>query len=211
MEPDIRLNATHTLFPLSIDKILIFTNLSWVRNPYQKPTNPRPNTELFRPSFFNFTGIQTLRHLTDIEVHEINFVIKKRALRFIAAACEEWLYPEKYIPTQHWSKLGGGYLFMPDPRSVQFSREVIFGYKNKRPDIFDEYGRQPEQEGYKDEKHANREMITFNRFQGEFARLYGPERRGRTYQYGQLDDEGDDDEFHRFNLDMEKQFKPRDR
>jgi hypothetical protein len=33
-DPDIRLHATHTIFPLSLEKMLILTNLSWVRDPY---------------------------------------------------------------------------------------------------------------------------------------------------------------------------------
>ena len=34
-DPDIRMVATHTYFPLSMDKVLILTNLSWARDPYQ--------------------------------------------------------------------------------------------------------------------------------------------------------------------------------
>lgn len=39
-DPDIWLTGTHTLFPLTLDKILILTNLSWVRYPYGNPTKP---------------------------------------------------------------------------------------------------------------------------------------------------------------------------
>jgi hypothetical protein len=42
-DPDIRLVATHTYFPLSLEKILILTNLSWVRDPYQSELATRPN------------------------------------------------------------------------------------------------------------------------------------------------------------------------
>jgi hypothetical protein len=42
-DPDIRMAATHTLFPLSLDKVLILTNLSWVRDPYQNEKRIRPN------------------------------------------------------------------------------------------------------------------------------------------------------------------------
>jgi hypothetical protein len=31
-DPDIRLNGTHTLFPLSLERLLVLANLSWVRN-----------------------------------------------------------------------------------------------------------------------------------------------------------------------------------
>ena len=208
-DPDIRLHGTHTLFPLSIEKVLILTNLSWVRNPYQRPRKLRPNPNLFRPAMFNFMDIQTHRHLSETEVHEVNLIIKKRALRYIAAARKDWLYPEKYMPTQHWSKLGGGYLLMPDPRSVTFSREIIIGYKEKQSDSFDEYGRKPWQEGYKDEELADREWKTFLRFQGEFARLYGPGRRGRAFQMMCLDPERDDDDYHRYHIGLEEKFRPR--
>ena len=140
-DPDIWLSGTHTLFPLSLDKLLILTNLSWVRNPYGNPVKPRPNPNLFRPAVFNFMQIQVGRLLNDVEVNEINFTIKRRAYRYIAAAKEDWLYPESQIPTEHWDKLGNGYLFMPDPRSITFSTEMLFGYKDKLADAFDEYGR----------------------------------------------------------------------
>ena len=42
-DPDIRCAASHTYFPLSPNKVLIITNLSWVRNPFQNPHRLRPN------------------------------------------------------------------------------------------------------------------------------------------------------------------------
>ncbi len=57
-DPDIRMAGTHTIFPLSRDKLLILTNMSWVRNPYGSPLEIRPNPELFRPAIFNFLDIQ---------------------------------------------------------------------------------------------------------------------------------------------------------
>ena len=81
-DPDIWLEGTHTLFPLSYDKILIITNLSWVRNPYGKATRSRPNPDPMRPAIFNFTSIQTGRHLSDVDVNAINYIIKRRAFRY---------------------------------------------------------------------------------------------------------------------------------
>ena len=205
-DPDIRLYGTHTLFPLNLDKILILTNLSWVRNPYGNPLKPRPNPNLFRPAMFNFLQIQTGRSLTETEVNEINFTIKKRALRYIAGAKEEWLYPEDEIPTQHWDKLGSGYLFMPDPRSVTFSTEVLIGYDDKRADGFDEYGRKPWQPGYSDKSQQEKEWATFHAFQGEFARVFGPRRRGRSFSHMSLDSEEDSPDFHSYHLDLERKF-----
>ena len=204
-DPDIAFSGTHTLFPLSLDKLLILTNLSWVRNPYGHPRKPRPNPNYFRPTFFNFTQIQTGRFLTDEEVNEINFVIKMRAYRYIAAAEKDWLYPEKKIPDQNWDKLGKGYLLMPDPRSVTFSTEVIFGYSNKRHDFFDEYGRKPWQAGYNNKREQDEEWKSFHRFQGEYARLFGPRRRGRAFEFGKLDNEEDSPDYHAYHLSLERQ------
>lgn len=206
-DPDIWLSGTHTLFPLNLDKLLILTNLSWVRNPYGNPLKPRPNPNLFRPAMFNFMDIQTGRKLSDVEVNEINFVIKMRAYRYIAAVRKEWLYPEKKIPTQHWNKLGMGYLLMPDPRSVTFSSEVVIGYKDKRADWFDAYGRKPWQRGYNDKSQHDEEWETFHAFQGEYARVFGPKRRGLSYELDQLDNAEDSPDFHAYHLKLEHKFK----
>ena len=210
-DPDVWLEGTHTLFPLCYDKILILTNLSWVRNPYGKATRPRPNPNPMRPAMFYFNAIQTGRRLTEVEVNEINFIIKRRALRYIAAAREDWLYPELRIPTEHWRHLGNGYLLMPDPRSVTFSREIMIGYDNKRSDAFDEYGRKPWQEGYGDDARADREWKSFHRFQGEFARLFGAKRRGRCFEFHRLGPEEDDPKTHANHLSLEKEFGPGNR
>jgi hypothetical protein len=205
-DPEIWFSGTHTLFPLSLDKLLILTNLSWVRYPYGNPLKPRPNPKLFRGAVFNFMQIQTDRMLTETEVNEINFIVKKRAYRYIAAANKEWLYPEEKIPTQYWNKLGNGYLLMPDPRSVTFSKEIIFGGDNWS-DGFDAYGRKPWHPDYMDSSHNDREWETFHAFQGEFARVFGPKRRGIAYEHGQTDKTEDSPEFHAYHLRSEQQYK----
>ena len=203
-DPDIWLNGTHTIFPLSLDHILILTNLAWVRNPYQSPTKARPNPNPFRSAIFSFLGIQTERQLSEQEVREINFIIKMRAFRYVAAGKRDWLYPEKYVSKSDWARYGHGYLLMPDPRSVTFTKEILFGFKDGTATGFDEYGRRPWEVGYKQPPEGPDEWYTFHRFQGEFARLFGPYRRGRTLEFGHLGPEKDSDEFHRYHLSLEK-------
>jgi len=53
--------GTHTYFPLSIDRILIMTNLSWVRNPYQNERDPHPNQDFFHDTIFKLTDILPVR------------------------------------------------------------------------------------------------------------------------------------------------------
>jgi hypothetical protein len=206
-DPDIWLHATHTIFPLSLEKILILTNLSWVRNPYQSEVDLRPNPNPFRNSIFNFTEIQTMRVLTEREVQEINFITKSRAYRYIGAAKEEWLYPENNISKADWYTYGYGYLFMPDPRAVHLGGEILWGNKDGTGGAMDEYGRRPWELDYGKEGKTFEEASSLYRFQGEFARLFGPYRRGRTFDAMHLDDERDDDEFHQYHLDLETKYK----
>ena len=203
-DPDIWLQATHTIFPLSLEKILILTNLSWVRNPYQSEVALRPNPNPLRNAMFKFTDIQTLRHLDEKEVLEINFIIKSRAFRYIAAAREEWLFPDKYVSKSHWNVFGDGYLLMPDPRPVNLGGGIVIGYRDGTADWFDAYGRKPWQPEYGKEGKNHEEFDSLYRFKGEFARLYGPYRRGRTFEAMSLDKERDDDEFHQYHLSLEK-------
>ena len=207
-DPDIWFNGTHTIFPLSINKALLLTNLSWVRNPYGNPLKERPHPELFRLAMFNFTSIQTDRVLSEEEVVTVNYIVKQRAYRYIAAAKEEWLYPEAKYTFRRWDEIGHSYTLMPDPRSVTFSSEIFIGYKNGRSEALDEYGRRPWHEDYKDKTRHDYEWKTFHAFQGEYARLFGPKRRGLTFEFCKKGKIEDDADYHAYHLSLEQKFKP---
>ncbi len=206
-DPEIWMLGTHTLFALSLNKALVLTNLSWVRNPYVNGLRLRPHPDPFRAAMFNYTAIQTGRKLTELEVIQINYIIKKRALRYIAAAKEDWLYPESRLQSTHWRKLNERYLFMPDPRSVVFSNGILVGYKERPADIFDEYGRRPGMQGFKDKVRRDIEWKTFLAFQGEYARLFGPKRRGVGYELGRIQNLEDSPEYHQYHLGLEGKYK----
>jgi hypothetical protein len=192
---------------LSLDKILILTNLSWVRYPYGNPVKKRPNPNPFRSAVFDFRQIQIGRKLSDQEVTEINHIIKERAYRYVAAAEKSWLYPEDKVGQRRWDSFGEDYLLMPDPRSVAFSDGIIFGRENSNADVFDAYGRKPWQADYKDGTQQAREWETFMAFQGEFARRFGPRRRGRSFELMKLSDEQDSDDYHNYHLRLESNNK----
>lgn len=182
-DPDIRMVATHTYFPLRSDRILILTNLAWIRNPYQRETNIRPNPKMFRQAMFNFTDIQTYRSLSEDEVLKINHVTKQSAGRYIAAAERSWLFPEEYIRPQKWDKIGRGLLFMPDPREIYMGGEIVIGYKDGSADAFSEYGHRPWQRGFKDQERFEKESRALDRFKAEFAVMQGPKHRGSSFGF----------------------------
>lgn len=192
-EPDIRFHATHTYFPLSLEKILILTNLSWVRNPYQNEMRIRPNPSLFRQTIFSFLSIQIGRELTEDEVLQINWVTKKRAKRYIAAAQREWLYPERDVSTDHWKKLGCGLLFMPEPRLMYMGGEVIVGYKGGGADSWSEYGHKPWQKGFKDRRRDEIESVALERFKAEWALRYGARHIAFNGDFGRVERHTDSD------------------
>jgi hypothetical protein len=208
-DPDIRLHGTHTLFPLGLDKVLILTNLSWARNPYQAATELRPNPVFYRDSVFYFFEVQTHRSLEEEEVRQINFILKSRAYRYIAAAQEEWLYPERYVSKADWNTYGHGYLLQPDPRSLYHGGEIMLGYPDGSTQAFDVYGRRPWQPDYGGDDKHNGGRDPLLRFQGEFARLFGPIRRGRSFQTGKLETERDSDDFHEYHLDLDRRRRRR--
>jgi hypothetical protein len=123
--------------------------------------------------------------------------------RSIAARKEEWLYPEKHISKSDWARYGQGYLLMPDPRSVSFSSEILMGFKDGTSTAFDAYGRRPWEVDYKKEKSKGPdEFHTFEKFKGEFARLFGPYRRGRSFDVEGLCPEKDSDYLHNAHLNF---------
>jgi hypothetical protein len=203
-DPDIWFQATHTIFPLSLEKILILTNLSWVRNPYQSEVGIRPNPSPLRDAIFNFQEIQIHRHLCEQEVREINFIVKSRALRFVAAAKEAWLYPEQFVSKSEWNLYGDGYLFMPDPRAVYLGGEIFWRNRDGSSGAMDAYGRRRWDRDFGKESSRQTEAKTLFKFQGEFARLYGPNRRGRSFHGTALDPERDDDKFHEYHLNLDR-------
>jgi hypothetical protein len=85
------------------------------------------------------------------------YIIKRRAYRYIAGAKKEWLYPEPYVSTDHWRKLGDGYLLMPEPRLIHMSGEILIGYTNGHSEAFNEYGHKPWQKGYNNAARERRE------------------------------------------------------
>lgn len=199
-DPQIELQGTHTLFPLSENKILILTHISWVKNPYQSARNIRPNPTSFRSAIFNYMQIQINRYLLEEEVRQINFIIKNSAFRYIASGKEEWLYPEKFIQKSNWNTYGEGYLLMPDPRPIHVGGEILMGFQDGSVDAFDVYGRKPWDPNYNKEFNEGSEFNTLYKFQGEFAYLFGRKRRGRSVEGGVLDPEEDSEDLHKYHL-----------
>lgn len=207
-EPDIRMVATHTYFPLSPDKLLILTNLAWVRDPFQNPLKLRPNPHFFRPpTLFDTTQIQHHRYLSEEEVVETNYITKQSAFRYIASPKKEWLFPEQRLHSTHWRKLGDGYLFMPDPRHIYGGGTTFVGFEGGGSDGWDVYGHKPWQDGYEDKKLEEHQRRTLQKFKAEWAAEHGPDYRGVEIEYGSNDIRWTmDNEHYQFECERDKEY-----
>lgn len=184
-DPDIRLLATHTIFPLTSERVLILTNLPWACNPKRSPVEVRANPDLMRDSMFNFLDVQTGRALTEADVLAINYVIKRRARRYIAAGREEWLYPEKHGKA-NWRSIGETHLLMPEPRSLNPGSEMMLGYGDGSVASIDNFGRLPGDPSFGKESRSASEIRAHRTWCEEFERLFGPDRRGGSWDDKQV-------------------------
>lgn len=166
--------GTHTIFPLDLNRCLVITNLGYVRNPQINPTKQRVNPRYFKNSMFDLRKIQTGRQVGEDYVHAINYVIKARAKRYIAAGERDWLYPEKHLHTRMWNKLGGRDFLMPDPRKVTFTTDFVVGFKDGSAWGHDEYGRLSDENDPKVRALRDKEWRTFHATQEAWDSKYGP-------------------------------------
>jgi hypothetical protein len=134
--------GTRTLFPLGLDSCLIITHLQLARNLMATPTEHRENARYYDQTVKHLGEIQFGRELEEDEVVRINYILKKRATRYIAAAEKEWLYPERHASTTDWSLLDDDWFLLPHLWKVSFTSEIVMGGKDWAW-AMDEYGRRP--------------------------------------------------------------------
>jgi hypothetical protein len=54
-----------------------------------------------------------------------NYILKRRATRYVAAAEEEWLYPERRVSTTDWPQLDDDWFLFPgDPQQNNHQRKT---------------------------------------------------------------------------------------
>jgi len=162
--------GTRTIFPLSSDSCLIITHLQLIRNPRCKPLETRVNARLFGTTVGYLVGIQHGRELDEGEVLRINHILKSRATKFIAAGRKEYLYPEQRLGKVDWAKIDDDWFLLPNLWKVHFTTGIMMGMNDGRRISIDEYGRNPRNPGYQDERRRMKEHETFEVAKREWAK-----------------------------------------
>lgn len=138
-EPSIALKGSQTIFPLGPNHCLILTNLEYAKNPKVDPLEDRTFARNYRPTMVSTIEFIRSRELNDRQVSEINFILKARSRRYIAAGREDWLYPERAVKSS-WSELQD--TLRPPPSELhRFGGEMYVSYDSGHVHYQDEFGR----------------------------------------------------------------------
>jgi len=105
--------------------------------------------------------------------------LKRRATRYLAAAEEEWLYPEKRVSVQHWSKLDDDWFLFPNLWKVTFVSGIVAGFRGGGSFASDEYGYHPGDPNYDDQERRQKEWNLREKAQRAWAR----KRAGRSLSH----------------------------
>jgi Protein of unknown function (DUF4238) len=139
LDPGIALRGSQTLYPMDRDHCLILTNLEYAKDSSTGSLQKRTFARNYRQSITKIDSFIRERKLTAQEVAEINFIVKKRARRYIGGGRKEWLYPESTV-TQSWSELQK--TFMPPELGLfEFGGEIFVKYESGDVHYQDEFGR----------------------------------------------------------------------
>ena len=142
-DPPITLKASQTIFPLNRDFCLILTNLEYAEDPSTSPLDKRTFARNYRNSIVRTDKFIRTRKLSGQEVAGVNYVLKARARRYIAAGRKEWLYPEAVV-TDPWVDLRKT-LLPPKNELWHFGGEMFVKYNDGHVHYQDEFGRTEKQ------------------------------------------------------------------
>jgi uncharacterized protein YchJ len=143
LDPGIALRASQTLFPLNRDFCLILANLEYARDPSTSPLIKRTFARNYQNSMVRTDALIRTRKLTTHEVTRVNFILKARARRYIAAGRKEWLYPERTV-SEPWHELKET-LLPPKNGLFHFGGEMYAKFSSGRVHYQDEFGRTEQQ------------------------------------------------------------------
>ncbi|MEP2438250.1 MAG: DUF4238 domain-containing protein, partial [Roseibium sp.] len=137
-DPGIALKGSQTIFPLNRDFCLILTNLEYGQDPDTNPLEKRTFARNYRQSMVRTDAFIRSRKLSDLEVANVNRILKARARRYVAAGREEWLYPEEQT-SGRWDELRD--TLLPKDELWRFGGELYAKYDDGHVHYQDAFGR----------------------------------------------------------------------
>jgi len=106
LDPHIFERGTRVVLPLNMNACLIISHIEHAKEPSRgKARQRRRNARAYDQTIISFLHIHRRRELNDREVATINYLIKRRAPRFVAAGQSQWLTPEALIGEPRWCEI----------------------------------------------------------------------------------------------------------
>lgn len=162
-DPLVAALGSQTVFALDANTCLIITNLEYAKEPGQlELTRLRTNARHLGVGMTRTDNFIRDRRLSRDEVIAINYLLKSRAKRYIAAADKTWLYPEREFQGS-WAQIAK--VLLPKSDLWHFGGEIYVGYKDGTSDYWDEHGRRSKAHEFLTRK-SPRKNISANDFCG---------------------------------------------
>ncbi|MDT0359335.1 DUF4238 domain-containing protein [Herbaspirillum huttiense F1] len=138
-DPQVAALGSQTVFALDANTCLILTHLEYAK----EPSNPdlmrfRTNARHLGDGILRTDNFIRERRLSREDVIAINYLLKSRAKRYIAAANRSWLFPEKEFNVP-WAQIAD--VLLPKADLWRFGGDIYVGYKDGTSGYWDEYGR----------------------------------------------------------------------
>jgi len=163
LDPMVASVGTQTVFALDANTCMIFTHLEYAKQPdLQDLTRLRTNARHLGMGMTRTDAFIRNRRLSREEVISINHLLKSRAKRCIAAANEDWLYPERHF-SRSWAQIAQ--VLLPKDDLWRFGGEIYVGYKDGSSGYWDEHGRRSKAHEFLTRK-SPRKNIAANDFCG---------------------------------------------
>lgn len=139
-EPSIGYVGSQTIFPLDANHCLILTHLEYAEGSIKKRlTEDRTNARYHGTSMVRTDAYIRERKLSREEVSAINYALKFRAKRYIAASEKDGLYPEKEFKGG-WGDIAK--ILKPSSDGLwQFGGEIFAHYESGETYYQDQFGR----------------------------------------------------------------------
>jgi hypothetical protein len=141
-EPSVQWNGTQTIFALDAEHCLILSHLDYAKQADGVDLlAERQNDRNFGKSLVRTDAWIRSRSLSREQVLAINYLLKSRACKHVAAPVEDWLYPEQEYAGD-WGSIAE-VLRPPVDELWHFGGEMYVGYEDGSTHYQDPYGRTP--------------------------------------------------------------------
>jgi hypothetical protein len=123
-DPNAFWRGTRVIYPLSADQLLVISHVEHVDDPSrQKARRDRRNARSYDEAVVSYADI-----INERKVATVNWILKTRAVKYVASVTEDDLYPEKIVGNPRWCDIDS--IFYPKYPSFRTKSEIMVKYND---------------------------------------------------------------------------------